>query len=125
MRRDLRDRAVLVTGASRGIGRCVAQRLAAEGCRLLLVARTEPELLTVADELKARGVRVEAVTADLTRPEDRRALVVAAAERLGGLDVLVNNAGVASYGAWPESSEAVLRREFEVNFFAPAELTRL
>jgi short-subunit dehydrogenase len=125
MRRNLRGRNVLLTGASRGIGRCAAQRLAAHGARLLLTARTAPDLTTLAAELKASGAVVESLAADVTCPEDRQALMAAAAERLGGLDVLVNNAGVASFGDFAGSTEAVLRAEFAVNFFAAAELTRL
>jgi short-subunit dehydrogenase len=61
----------------------------------------------------------------VTVDADRRRLIQTAVERFGGLDVLVNNAGVASFGHFAESSEAVLRQIMEVNFFAPAELIRL
>src|SRR5262249_49236663 len=67
---------------------------------------------------------VHAVPADVTREDDRRRLLDAAGERLGGLDVLVNNAGVASWGHFATSSEDVLRQGMEGNFFAPAELIR-
>ena len=77
-------------------------------------------------ELRAvPGPEVLAITADVTSDQDRRRLLDTACERLGGLDVLVNNAGVASFGHFTASSEEVLRQVMEVNFFAPAELTRL
>jgi short-subunit dehydrogenase len=65
------------------------------------------------------------VPADVTSDADRRRLIQATVERFGGLDVLINNAGVGSFGHFAESSEAVLRQVMEVNFFAPAELIRL
>jgi short-subunit dehydrogenase len=124
MGRTLRDRRVLITGASGGIGRSVAEGAAREGARLVLAARTSERL----DEL-ARGLAphadVLAVPADVTVPEDRERLLRSAVDRFGGLDVLINNAGVASFGHFAESSEAILRQIMEVNFFAPAELIRL
>ena len=125
MRRDLRGQKILVTGASRGIGKCVALRLARLGARLLLTARTEADLAEVAAAAKSAGALVSAVSADVTTDDGRRKLLAAVRDTLGGLDVLVNNAGVASFGPFATSSESVLRHEFEVNFFAPAELCRL
>jgi NAD(P)-dependent dehydrogenase (short-subunit alcohol dehydrogenase family) len=65
------------------------------------------------------------VAADVTRDEDRRRLLDAAVGRFGGLDVLVNNAGIASWAHFADSDEAILRQIMEVNFFAPIELIRL
>ena len=61
----------------------------------------------------------------MTSDADRRRLLDAAVERFGGLDVLINNAGVASFGHFADCTEAILRQVMEVNFFAPAELIRL
>jgi short-subunit dehydrogenase len=68
---------------------------------------------------------VVAIPADITADEDRRRILATLVEQLGGLDVLVNNAGVGSFGHFSSSSEEVLRTVMEVNFFAPAELIRL
>jgi NAD(P)-dependent dehydrogenase (short-subunit alcohol dehydrogenase family) len=68
---------------------------------------------------------VAAVPADVTSEIDRQRLLNAAVERFGGLDGLVNNAGVGSFGHFADSSEEVLRQVMELNFFAPAELMRL
>ena len=125
MRRLLAGRSVLITGASRGLGRCLAEQAAASGARLTLAARSADKLKEVAAELTARAEDVLAVHADVTVDEDRQRLLDAAGQRFGGLDVLINNAGVASFGHFGDSSEAVLRQVMEVNFFAPAELIRL
>lgn len=125
MTRDLRGRNILITGASRGIGRCLAEKLAPLGVKLTIAARSETALHELADTLRSAGATVFVVAADVTVPQDRQNLVAAAVEKMGGLDVLVNNAGVASFGHFDSSIEEVLRRVMEVNFFAPAEMMRL
>lgn len=125
MRRSLAGARVVLTGASGGIGRCLAAGAAARGARLLLSGRKESILNEIAAPLRSRGCDVATVAGDLTNPADMKALIQAAGERLGGLDVLINNAGVSSFGHFVTSSEAILREIMEVNFFAPAELMRL
>jgi short-subunit dehydrogenase len=92
---------------------------------VVLAARSADKLRELADRLTAQGAEALAVPADVTADADRRRLIETVVERFGGLDVLINNAGVGSFGHFAESSEAVLRRIMEVNFFAPAELIRL
>ena len=125
MKRDLQGRRILITGASSGIGRCLAEQLARAGARLALAARTESKLQELASTLSTLGADVLIVPADVTSEEDRCRLLAQVEADLGGLDVLINNAGVASWAHFADSSEAVLRQIMEVNFFAPAELVRL
>ena len=125
MRRDLRGRVVLVTGASRGIGRRLAGKLARLGARLALTARSADDLTKLAGDLRADGADVATFPTDLTDPSARERLVAGVVERFGGLDVLVNCAGVCSFGEFSTSTEEIARRVLEVNFFAPVELTRL
>jgi short-subunit dehydrogenase len=116
---------MLITGASSGIGRSLAEQAATHGARLLLAARSTDKLAALADSICRRGHDAIPLTADITVAADRERVLQAATERLGGLDVLVNNAGVGSFGHFADSSEAILRQVMEVNFFAPAELIRL
>jgi short-subunit dehydrogenase len=125
MRRDVRGRVVLITGASRGIGKRVAERLAKHGAKLALTARSADDLARLAGDLKAGGTEAEAFPADLTSPADREQLVAAVAARFGGLDVLVNCAGVCSFGEFSTSTEVIVRRVLDVNFFAQAEMIRV
>ncbi len=125
MRRDVAGRSILVTGASRGIGRRVAERLARLGARLIVAARSEGELATLVAGIRAAGGIAEPMAVDLTDPLQRELLVAAAVEQYGGLDVLVNCAGVASFGEFASSNPDILRRVMEINFFVPVELMRL
>jgi short-subunit dehydrogenase len=78
----------------------------------------------IARPLTAAGAPILVVPTDITNARDRQHLLEATVERFGGLDVLVNNAGVGSFGHFISSTESILRQVMEVNFFAPAELIR-
>src|SRR5690242_18031857 len=125
MRRDLRGARILITGASGGIGRCLAEQVAGEGARLALVARSADKLQELSTTLSARGTEVLTLAGDVTNEQDRQHILSAVVEHFEGLDVLINNAGVGSWGHFAECSEEILRQIMEVNFFAPAELIRL
>ena len=124
MPRELNGRSILITGASRGIGRRVAERVARLGARVTATARSSDELDRLVADIRTAGGTAEAVAADLTDPIQRRLVVSAAVERFGGLDVLMNCAGIASFGEFATSTPDIFRRVMEVNFFVPAELTR-
>jgi len=125
MHRDLRGRVVLITGASRGIGRRACERLAKLGAKLALTARSVDDLNKVVGEVRVTGAEVQAFPGDLTKPEDRAQILADVVARFGGLDVLVNCAGVCSFGEFSTSTETIVRRVMEVNFFAQAEMVRL
>jgi short-subunit dehydrogenase len=125
MHRSLAGRRMLITGASGGIGRSIAEQAARKGSCLILAARSADKLGEEVRKLKAQNAEAVAVAVDITQAEDRQKLIRAAEEAFGGLDVLINNAGVGSFGHFGDSSEEVLRQIMDVNFFAPAELIRL
>lgn len=125
MRRELRGRTVLITGASRGIGRRAAERLAKLGARLALTARSAEDLAKIVGACRALGAEAEAFAGDLTKPEDRERIVTGAVNRFGGLDVLINCAGVCSFGEFSTSTEEIVRKVMEVNYFAQAEMIRV
>lgn len=119
-----------MTGASRGIGAAVAERLAAEGADVVITARTaEPDeripgsLGEVRARLSSYGTNVGVVVADLADPTDRRRVVPEAVELLGGpVDILVSNAAAAIYAEPSTFSEKRRRILFEVNVHAPVDL---
>lgn len=104
---DLRDKVVIITGASSGIGAEIARTLAAEGAAVVLAARTMSKLERVAAELAATGAATMALPTDVTRETDCQALVSAVVDAFGRLDVLVNNAGYAPPASLPDTTEAI------------------
>lgn len=125
MELELADSAVAVTGGSRGIGRAVAEAFADEGADVAICARGEEALESTARDVEAwHDVRCVAVPADLTDPDEARAFVETAADRLGGLDVLVNNAGSAPYGTITELSERDWREALDLKFMGAVRCTR-
>ena len=116
----------VITGASQGLGRALAEGLARDGWQLVIDARTEPDLEAAAAGL-SRLTKVTAIAGDVV-DDDHRAELAAAADRLGGADLLVNNA--STLGGSPPPSLATfplpaLLDTFEVNVLAPIALTQL
>ncbi len=125
MKRNLKDSRAIITGASSGIGRALALEMARQGAKLVVVARREDRLRALVEEICAIGQPVEPVVGDVTDPAVRQQAVDSALARFGGLDVLVNNAGVGAMGLFEDADPTRVRRVMEVNFFALVEMTRL
>lgn len=125
-------RVALVTGSSRGLGKAIAARLAAEGATVALTARTlEPDEKyqgslqeTLAEITDASGSAI-AVQADLSKPEDRERLYSEVVERIGAPDILVNNAAVTFLRPLDEFPERRVRLMLEMHVMAPLHLTQL
>jgi short-subunit dehydrogenase len=116
----------LVTGASSGIGRDLSLVLAREGHDLVLVARREPELRALADEVKSRfGADSTVITADLSSPTGTQQVYDAVTAAGLEVDVLVNNAGFGGHGRFVETAAADEQRMVAVNVVALTDLTKL
>ncbi len=120
---DLKDKAALVTGGSAGIGLAVARQLVARGCRVALVARTRQSLDRAVAELG--GERAIAFAVDVTDRAAVAALPAQVAQQLGGLDILINNAGYNCRGAVQDRKAEELVQILETNLTAPVFLTRV
>jgi short-subunit dehydrogenase len=121
--KDLGGRTALVTGASGGLGTHIARRLAREGMNIAVSGRREDALAEVATELSALGVKAVAVPADLRDLERIDPLIEGVESALGPIDVLVNNAGVESVGAFTSYTREELTSMVDVNLTAPLLLT--
>jgi short-subunit dehydrogenase len=114
----------LVTGATAGIGAAFARRLAADGYDLVLLARDGERLETIAAELRgAHGHGVQTLVTDLSEPASRQVAVDRAADQAEPIDLLVNNAGVASSGEFWQAPYSVLHSQLELNVGAVLALT--
>lgn len=119
---------ILITGASQGIGKALAEAAVRRGARVLAVARSQPLLDELTKGLAglngSHSGRLETLDADITKPDDRRRMVEASEQRFGGLDILINNAGIGATGHFVETNPENLRKIMEVNFFGLTEMTR-
>jgi uncharacterized oxidoreductase len=115
---------VLVTGGSSGIGFETARALLAKGARLFIAARRADVLAKAADDLRSTAGSVGALAADIATSAGRAAALNAAVDALGGLDILINNAGGVRAGRLEDISEAEIRAMIEVDLVAPILLTR-
>ncbi|MGH8997147.1 MAG: SDR family NAD(P)-dependent oxidoreductase [Acidimicrobiales bacterium] len=122
----------LITGGSRGLGKAIAQRLAAEGAAVAITARTmEPDpkhlgsLQETREEILSAGGQAVAIQADLSNPEDRERLIAEVKEQVGSPDILVNNAAVTFLRPLDEFPEKRARLMIEMHVLAPLHLTQL
>lgn len=115
----------LITGASTGIGRGLSLRLAKEKAELVLTARSETALLSLKEECQALGARVDIVSGDIADGALAEKLIETSISSMGGLNLLVNNAGMARPGSFEKLSVDDWRRVFEVNFFSALTLSKL
>jgi short-subunit dehydrogenase len=106
---------VAITGASSGIGRACAERLADEGAAVVVSARRADRLAEVVAAITERGGKATAVTGDVAREQDMRALVARAVETFGSLDVMICNAGIGYHDRFVDTPTEVMRRLVDVN----------
>ena len=114
---DLKGKTIVITGASAGIGEELAVSLAARGARLVLAARNEIALKTAVKRCESAGGRAIAVVTDVTDEKQCEALIARAVEAFGGVDVLVNNAGISMWARFEEVTDlSIFERIMAVNY---------
>jgi len=121
----LKNKVALVTGASKGIGKAAALALAAEGCRVCIVARTAESLQAAAAEIRdATNAQVIAIPGDLAESAFIDSLVKRIGDQLGDIDILVNNAGGPPPGTFLEHDDALWLKTLNQNFMSVVRLSR-
>ena len=120
---DLKDKTILITGSTDGVGRVVAQRLGAGGARVLVHGRDAARGMATVAEIEAAGGKAEFLAADLASLAEVRHLAEAVREKTGRLDILINNAGIGTAGAKRQLSADGFELRFAVNYLAGFLLT--
>ena len=123
--KEIKGKKILLTGASRGIGPIIAETLANRGAIVALAARSSNDLQVVASTLTKSGFKVLVIPVDLRDHTQREKLISDVLKEFGTIDVLINNAGLETEGAYTELSWTEIRENIEVNIVAPMALTRL
>ena len=116
-RKPLSAQTLVITGATSGIGLATARAAGARGANLILVARDEPALHALAEELRATGSRADYVVADVATQPQVQAIAAAADRSFGGVATWINNAGVSIYGRIEDTPIADQKRLFETNYW--------
>ena len=122
----LNGKVAIISGGSDGMGRAAAERLAAEGVKVGICARRKDHLERAAEEIrKATGGEVLAVPADVSRAADVEAVVKAVADRWGGVDILLNNAGTSNANAFETVDDATWQADFDLKVMGAVRFCRL
>ena len=124
----LKDKVAVVTGSSRGLGLAIARALATEGCLVCLCARTQTALEQARGDVAARAVgdeRVIAVAADVSTPHGVKAVIDGAMSAFGGIDILVNNVGLARGATLVDTSDSEWQEAFDQTLFPAVRASRL
>jgi len=120
----MKDKVVIITGASSGIGKALAYEMASRGARVVIAARTSDVLKTIEQDLLSKDKSVMAVTADVSREEDCRNLINATVQKFGRIDVLINNAGISMRAIFADADLAVIARLMNINFWGTVYCTK-
>jgi len=121
----LKGKAALVVASSQGLGKTVAKQLVMEGADVLITSRNEEKLQAAKEELSACGTgKVAYIRADITHPEDIRAMVQKARDTFGRLDILVNNAGGPPAGSFEDMADEDWQKSFELNLLSYIRIIR-
>ncbi len=123
MKRNLKGKVVIITGASSGIGKALVQKLAIKGATVVMAARSLDKLRELEKEISGKGDTL-AVKADVSREEDCRKIMDAAVEKFGRIDVLINNAGISMRSLFIDTELEVIRKLMDVNFWGTVTCTK-
>ena len=121
---DLKNKNALITGAGKGIGKAIALALAKEGVNIILVARTQEEIDSVAAKIRSLRVKALAITADVADINSVNSAVEKALAEFDTIDILINNAGIAAFGKFLELEPTDWERIIQVNLMGTYYVTR-
>jgi short-subunit dehydrogenase len=124
MKTGFEDKVVIITGASSGIGEAIAREFSSLGSYVVLAARSEDKLTRIADEINNINGNAFFVKTDVSKEDDCQRLISETVGRYGGIDILINNAGVSMRSAFQDVDLKVLHRLMDVNFWGTVYCTK-
>jgi dehydrogenase/reductase SDR family member 7B len=120
----MKDKVVIVTGGSSGIGRALAQEFGSHGCKVLITGRNRMQVETTVSELRSSGIRIEGFVGDVSVEQDDIDMARTAIDKFGTIDVLINNAGISMRALFEEVDLAVIRNVMDINFYGALYATK-
>lgn len=120
----MKDKVVIITGGTSGIGRALAFEFGAHGSRIVITGRNEEALRTTLDELKLKNIEALGVIADVASIDDNIRMAEETIKRFGRIDVLINNAGISMRAVFEEVDPKVIERVMDINFYGAMYATR-
>lgn len=120
----MKNKVIIITGASSGIGRALAFEAAKRKAKLVLAARSSEKLKELAEELQKQQIEVLTVATDVSKEEDCKSLIDQAVGRFGKIDVLINNAGISMRALFADTSLEVIRQLMDTNFWGTVQCTK-
>jgi len=113
----MKDKVVIITGGSSGIGKALAEEFGKLGSKVLITGRNREDLQAAVDELRQKGIVIGGFPADVTRPVDNRNMADEAIRVYGKIDILINNAGISMRALFEEVNLEVVRKVMDINFY--------
>jgi len=120
----MKEKVVIITGGSSGIGKALAFEFGGKGSKILITGRNQEELDGTVGALRVQGITAHALRADVTLPEDNKKMAEEAVRLYGRIDILINNAGVSMRAIFEDVDPVVIRKVMEINFFGVVYATK-
>jgi short-subunit dehydrogenase len=113
----MKNKVVVITGGSSGIGRALAEEFGAHGSKILITGRNSEQLENTVRDLKGKGIIIEGFVSDVSVEEDNKRMAVEAIRKFGTIDVLINNAGISMRALFEEVDLDVIKKVMDINFY--------
>ncbi|MBY0434807.1 MAG: SDR family oxidoreductase [Cyclobacteriaceae bacterium] len=112
----MKDKVVIITGGSSGIGKALAEKFGGEGSKILITGRNKTDLDETVNELKSKGIVIAGFQADVSTEDDNKKMAAEAMQLYGRIDILINNAGITMRALFEEVDLAVVKKVMDINF---------
>jgi dehydrogenase/reductase SDR family protein 7B len=120
----MKDKVVIITGGSSGIGKALAKEFGSQGSKILITGRNAQDLDATVAELRQQGMEIFGFPSDVSREDDNKKMATAAIQKYGRIDVIINNAGITMRALFEDVEMSVVKKVMDINFFGVLFATR-